>query len=824
MYSFTGQSQYGSYNSTYASSPAAAAVYNATVQSQPTPHTPALGAAVGATNPTSVYASFSSAAAPTASPYAAYANPTAAAAYAQYGQTAAAVASLQQQQQQQVQQVNYSNLQLQAAAATGVVSASAAAYPGHTGTRLTDSYSTIGSVPSTGEYTNTLRTAAAAAVAASVAANPTSNNSYVGVTRIGTTVTSQPANSSSTTGTSSSTSNYNSYDAAVYAAASSYLQSKAAGAANVWMGATKKSGTTGYDGGSSSFSGITSSNIAITGGSGGGAISGRGGYTGNRGRGTFSNKRFGQGRPADMQQFYCEVCKISCAGAQTYKEHMDGQKHKKKEAMQKGEGQTLSKSRVSFRCETCNVTCTGKDTYESHVRGSKHQKTANLMKKLGKPVAETPTVLAPGEKSNKPGVPTSGTPISTVGGPAVPTKRVIGVPTVKFVGGEKLQSTAQELARKAANAAEAAIEASGQKSAAVEAALAAEKEVQPVGEDYVEEERNASGKLIQYSCKLCDCKFSDPNAKNIHIKGRKHRLQYKMKVNPNLVVEVKPNQVPREMRNEIARKLRAQRMHVMPYALHCHISHFCSRVIRPRPLGAPQPLLMPLPARPWCGVMDPGRRVETVEDRHVMAKHRSLQLTNRCDHANIVGDAIAHRSHFRDKIVIECINSNILIYPEESQLTAIEKLVSVTEKALKAVSDSLAQEKTKKPDDEIKDSQEDGSASHTIEVQQPDRILKGVMRVGLLAKGLLLKTDREVQLVVLCSQPPTRTLLSKVVRLLPQVIEKGENEVVTVVEKPDESALLLKHSSSDIICRIVLTCVLLREEHTAGGCFCYKLK
>ncbi|OZC05926.1 zinc finger, C2H2 type, partial [Onchocerca flexuosa] len=304
-------------------------------------------------------------------------------------------------------------------------------------------------------------------------------------------------------------------------------------------------------------------------------------------RGTFSNKRFGQGRSADMQQFYCEVCKISCAGAQTYKEHMDGQKHKKKEAMQKGEGQTLSKSRVSFRCETCNVTCTGKDTYESHVRGSKHQK-------------------------------------------------VIGVPTVKFVGGEKLQNTAQELARKAANAAEAAIEASGQKSAAVEAALAAEKEVQPVGEDYVEEERNESGKLIQYSCKLCDCKFSDPNAKNIHIKGRKHRLQYK-------------------------------------------------------------------------------------------------------------------------------------IYPEESQLTAIEKLVSVTEKALKAVSDNLAQEETKKPDDQIKS--EEGMPLRTTEAQQPDRILKGVMRVGLLAKGLLLKTDREVQLVVLCSQPPTRTLLSKVVRLLPQVIE-----------------------------------------------------
>lgn len=39
---------------------------------------------------------------------------------------------------------------------------------------------------------------------------------------------------------------------------------------------------------------------------------------------------------------------------------------------------------------------------------------------------------------------------------------------MKFVVGEKLQTTAQELARKAAIAAEAAIEASGQKNAAVE--------------------------------------------------------------------------------------------------------------------------------------------------------------------------------------------------------------------------------------------------------------------------------------------------------------------------------------------------------------------
>jgi hypothetical protein len=27
---------------------------------------------------------------------------------------------------------------------------------------------------------------------------------------------------------------------------------------------------------------------------------------------------------------------------------------------------------------------------------------------------------------------------------------------------------------------------------------------------------------------LCECKFNDPNAKEMHLKGRRHRLQYKV--------------------------------------------------------------------------------------------------------------------------------------------------------------------------------------------------------------------------------------------------------------------------------------------------------
>lgn len=48
------------------------------------------------------------------------------------------------------------------------------------------------------------------------------------------------------------------------------------------------------------------------------------------------------------------------------------------------------------------------------------------------------------------------------------------------------------------------------------------------GHEYIEEVKNEYGKVISFHCKLCDCKFNDPNAKLMHMKGRRHRLQYKV--------------------------------------------------------------------------------------------------------------------------------------------------------------------------------------------------------------------------------------------------------------------------------------------------------
>lgn len=48
------------------------------------------------------------------------------------------------------------------------------------------------------------------------------------------------------------------------------------------------------------------------------------------------------------------------------------------------------------------------------------------------------------------------------------------------------------------------------------------------------------------------------------------------------------------------------------------------------------------------------------------------------------------------------------------------------------------------------------------------RVLKGVMRVGILAKGLLLRGDRIVQLILLADKKPTVSLLRTVAEELPK--------------------------------------------------------
>ncbi|CAG9863794.1 unnamed protein product [Phyllotreta striolata] len=415
--------------------------------------------------------------------------------------------------------------------------------------------------------------------------------------------------------------------------------------------------------------------------------------------------------PKPQQLHYCDVCKISCAGPQTYKEHLEGQKHKKREAATKMAASVAvtnqNRAGNSLRCQLCDVTCTGNDAYAAHIRGAKHQKVVLLHTKLGKPIpSQEPEVIGGAKKS------------------------ISSTPKINFVqsGGLGLSSGNGEVACMKDDEEESL----------------PEPDIQPVGQDYIEEIKSDDGKVISFNCKICECRFNDPNAKEMHMKGRRHRLQYKKKVNPDLVVDVKPSLRQRKIQEDKMRRAFFQ--------------------------GGVQ------------------RRTESSDDKHVMARHAE-------------------------------------IYPKEEELQAIQRIVSHTERALKLVSDNMSDVKVIKTEAPVKteDKQEqlqkeDGRDNQLFSFQQGDqnRVLKGVMRVGHLAKGLLLCGDTNVELVVLCADKPTLTLLKKVVELLPAALKQvaPENAYTVAINAP-EAGLIIAGDNLTVL--VQFTSPVIREQQGGVG-------
>jgi zinc finger RNA-binding protein len=85
------------------------------------------------------------------------------------------------------------------------------------------------------------------------------------------------------------------------------------------------------------------------------------------------------------------------------------------------------------------------------------------------------------------------------------------------------------------------------------------------------------------------------------------------------------------------------------------------------------------------------------------------------------------------------------------------------------------------------------------------------MRVGLLAKGLLLKGDTDVQLVVLCAEKPTKKLLERVYNILLQKIDiiSPTIKYSILLDKEAETIVIIRTTISDlqplITCKVLLT-------------------
>ncbi|KAL4657967.1 hypothetical protein GN956_G2830 [Arapaima gigas] len=154
------------------------------------------------------------------------------------------------------------------------------------------------------------------------------------------------------------------------------------------------------------------------------------------------------------------------------------------------------------------------------------------------------------------------------------------------------------------------------------------------------------------------------------------------------------------------------------------------------------------------------------------------------------------------------------IYPTQEELEGVQNMVSHTERALKAVSDWLEeQERVASKADSGTEGTEGEKESELKPSEQPTRSLRGVMRVGLVAKGLLLKGDLDLELVLLCKDKPTISLLKKVADNLSVQLKSITEDMYEVIPCIREASIAIKSTKElPLILTVHLTSPVVREE------------
>ncbi|XP_061208554.1 spermatid perinuclear RNA-binding protein isoform X7 [Neopsephotus bourkii] len=138
-------------------------------------------------------------------------------------------------------------------------------------------------------------------------------------------------------------------------------------------------------------------------------------------------------------------------------------------------------------------------------------------------------------------------------------------------------------------------------------------------------------------------------------------------------------------------------------------------------------------------------------------------------------------------------------------------MVSTVECALKHVSDWMDEKnKSTKCEGDVEAKEE---AAESNAKDQGGRTLCGVMRIGLVAKGLLIKDDMDLELVLMCKEKPTKTLLCIVKDNLPAQIQKLTEEKYLVEEHVNEAAIVIRNTKEPkLTLKVILTSPLIRDE------------
>lgn len=267
---------------------------------------------------------------------------------------------------------------------------------------------------------------------------------------------------------------------------------------------------------------------------------------------------------------------------------------------------------------------------------------------------------------------------------------------------------------------------------------------QPIGQNLVEEVLNENGKLVCYTCTLCECRFNDVKAKDLHIKGKRHRLMYKKKIDPDLMLEF-----IRSDMNKIKKLKVEEPPHTQGYLtedldpfLSAEHSKFFYSVINKNILHT---------------LTINGKHVRSFSD--YLLEHRHLQITMRRNDLDCI-----YRITFLLEQAIRKVGKYIeFTFLKQKQSTLISKI------KFEMMEFNQIQSRIK-----VKD---------IDKIQEPIRIsFMRIVRVGSLGESLMISGEDKFELVILTSILPSTTLLVLFEQLVPDQIRKlAKNK-----DNPDE--------------------------------------
>lgn len=155
--------------------------------------------------------------------------------------------------------------------------------------------------------------------------------------------------------------------------------------------------------------------------------------------------------------------------------------------------------------------------------------------------------------------------------------------------------------------------------------------------------------------------------------------------------------------------------------------------------------------------------------------------------------------HINDRLVLDKVQR---VQLSADQWAAIDQLASLVEETLCTVSSIIESQR---------------AASSTAPSANSERLLRGSMRVGLLANRLLLKSDRRADLVLLCSVIPTQRILNQITEMFRLSFSQAEaamgyaGPATIVMEVPTESAFTIYRAHTSLTIYVTLTCSKMRQ-------------